>query len=66
VLYTAGDLAATMALNVDLRGLSAGHMIYLDGESRTALNADLAALYDSDSAVADRPAVHRIRGLQRR
>ncbi|MDT7645042.1 MAG: hypothetical protein QOC75_2042 [Pseudonocardiales bacterium] len=102
VLYTAGDLAATMALNVDLRVLSAngyydsvtpfcqtrtdldqmpltdpavrknltvkyypsGHMIYLDGESRTALKADLAALYDS--AVADRPAVHRIRALQRR
>jgi carboxypeptidase C (cathepsin A) len=102
VLYTAGDLAATMALNPDLRVLSAngyydsvtpfsqtrtdldrmpltdaavrqnltvryypsGHMIYLDGDSRTALKADLAALYDA--AVADRPAVSRIRALQSR
>jgi carboxypeptidase C (cathepsin A) len=100
VLYTAGDLAATMALNPDLKVLSAngyydsvtpfcqtqldlanmpltdptvrqnltiryypsGHMIYLDGGSRTALKADLAALYDS--ALGDRPAVHRIRALQ--
>jgi carboxypeptidase C (cathepsin A) len=100
VLYTAGDLAALMALNVDLKVLSAngyfdsvtpfsqtvtdlenmpladpavrrnltvrfypsGHMAYLDGHSRTALKADLAALYDS--AVGDRPAVERIRALQ--
>ena len=83
-LYTAGDLAATMAANPDLLVLSAngyfnsvtpfyqtkltldamplqnaaaranltirnypsGHMIYLDGDSRTALKADLATLYD--------------------
>ena len=101
VLYTAGDLAATMALNPDLLVLSAngyydsvtpfcqtqldlaampltdstirrnltvryypsGHMIYLDGGSRTALKADLATLYDG--ALSDRPAVHRIRALQR-
>jgi carboxypeptidase C (cathepsin A) len=101
VLYTAGDLAAVMALNPDLRVLSAngyydfvtpfyqtvidlqkmpladqkvrdnlsarfypsGHMVYLDGASRTALKADLAKLYQS--AVADRPAVARIRALQR-
>jgi len=100
VLYTAGDLAALMALNVDLKVLSAngyfdsvtpfsqtmtdlanmpltdpvvrrnltircypsGHMAYLDGHSRTALKADLAALYDG--AVGDRPAVERIRTLQ--
>jgi carboxypeptidase C (cathepsin A) len=100
VLYTAGDLAATMALNVDLKVLSAngyfdfvtpfsqtvtdlhnmpltdptvrqnltvkcypsGHMIYLDGGSRTALKADLADLYDS--TVNDQPAVQRIRTLQ--
>jgi len=101
VLYTAGDLAATMALNIDLKVLSAngyfdsvtpffqtvtdlqnmpltdptvrenltikyypsGHMVYLDANSRTALKADLAALYDS--TVSDRPAVQRIRALQR-
>ena len=101
VLYTAGDLAAVMALNPDLKVLSAngyfdsvtpfsqtatdlvnmplsdpqirknltvkdypsGHMIYLDGNSRTALKADLAALYDT--TVTDRPAVERIRALQR-
>ena len=101
VLYTAGDLAAVMALNPDLRVLSAngyydfvtpfyqtvidlqkmplldqkvrnnlsarfypsGHMVYLDAGSRTALKADLAKLYQS--AVADQPAVARIRALQR-
>jgi carboxypeptidase C (cathepsin A) len=100
VLYTAGDLAAILALNVDLKVLSAngyfdsvtpfsqtttdlqdmpladptvrknlttryyssGHMVYLDGDSRTALKADLAAFYDS--TVSDRPAVERIRALQ--
>lgn len=101
VLYTAGDLAATMALNVDLRVLSAngyfdsvtpfsqtatdlarmplqdstvrgnltvrdypsGHMVYLDGGSRTALKADLAGLYDA--ALSDHAAVARVRALQR-
>jgi len=101
VLYTAGDLAAVMALNPDLRVLSAngyydfvtpfyqtvidlqkmplvdqkvrnnlsarfypsGHMVYLDGASRTALKADVAKLYQR--AVADRPALARIRALQR-
>jgi carboxypeptidase C (cathepsin A) len=100
ILYTAGDLAAVMALNVDLKVLSAngyfdsvtpfsqttsdlqnmplqdasvrknltvkyyssGHMVYLDGNSRTALKADLAALYDS--ATNNQPAVARIRALQ--
>lgn len=85
-LYTAGDLAATMAVNVNLKVLSlngyfdsvtpfyqtavdlenmpllngdirkrnllirnypSGHMIYLDGDSRTAMKADLSAFYDS-------------------
>ena len=102
VLYTAGDLAAAMALNVDLKVLSAngyydsvtpfhqtaldleqmplndpgirknltirqypsGHMVYLDGDSRTALKADLAAFYDSTTA--DRPAIARILMLQDR
>ncbi len=101
VLYTAGDLAATMSLNVDLRVLSAngyynsvtpfhqtaldlaampltdpavrrnltirnypsGHMIYLDGGSRTALKADLAHMYDA--ATADHAAMARVRALQR-
>jgi carboxypeptidase C (cathepsin A) len=96
ILYTAGDLAATMSLNVDLKVLSAngyydavtpfflttmdlqnmplknedvrknltvkyypsGHMIYLDGTSRTTLKADLARLYDG--AVADHEAMARI------
>ncbi|HEX7388468.1 MAG TPA: peptidase S1, partial [Acidiphilium sp.] len=99
ILYTAGDLAATMSLNVDLKVLSAngyydsvtpffqtvtdlrnmpvddpairknltiryypsGHMVYLDGGSRTALKADLVRLYDS--AVADREAMARILSL---
>ncbi len=88
VTYTAGDLAAAMAANPDLKVLSAngyfdavtpffqtrltldampltdagaranlmirnypsGHMIYLDGPSRTAMKADLGAIYDGVSA----------------
>lgn len=102
ILYTAGDLAAVMALNPDLKVLSAngfydyvtpfyqtvldlqqmpllsqqvrqnlsarfypsGHMIYLDGGSRTALKADLAQMYDS--TVSNEPALGRIRALQAR
>jgi carboxypeptidase C (cathepsin A) len=102
ILYTAGDLAATMALNVDLKVLSAngfydfvtpfyqtvldlqqmplvsqqvrhnlsarfypsGHMVYLDGPSRTALKGDLAAMYDA--ATADTDALGRVRALQAR
>jgi carboxypeptidase C (cathepsin A) len=102
VLYTAGDLAAVMALNFDLKVLSAngfydfvtpfyqtvldlqqmplvnpqarqnlsarfypsGHMVYLDGGSRTALKADLAKMYDS--AVSNPQALSRIRSLQAR
>ncbi|GAB3626346.1 peptidase S1 [Pandoraea terrae] len=102
ILYTAGDLAAVMALNVDLKVLSAngvydfvtpfyqtvmdlqqmpllsqqvrqnlsarfypsGHMVYLDGASRTALKADLAAMYSA--AVADTAALGRVRALQAR
>jgi carboxypeptidase C (cathepsin A) len=100
ILYTAGDLAATMSLNVDLKVFSAngyydsvtpfhqtvldlqnmplgaaalqknltvrhypsGHMIYLDGPSRTAMKADLTAFYASTTS--DRAAVARIRALQ--
>lgn len=102
ILYTAGDLAAVMALNVDLKVLSAngfydfvtpfyqtvldlqqmplieqtvrnnlsarfypsGHMVYLDGGSRTALKADLAKMYDAVGA--DAPAMARVRTLQQR
>jgi len=100
ILYTAGDLAAVMALNVDLKVLSAngfydfvtpfyqtvldlqqmpllsqqvrdnlsarfypsGHMVYLDGGSRTALKADLAAMYEK--AVSNTEALGRVRALQ--
>ncbi|VTU22428.1 Serine carboxypeptidase [Variovorax sp. PBL-E5] len=100
VLYTAGDLAAVMALNVDLKVLSvngffdfvtpfyqtvldlqqmplisqqvrqnlaakfypSGHMVYLDGSSRTRLKADLALMYAS--AMADSTALGRVRALQ--
>ena len=102
ILYTAGDLAAVMALNVDLKVLSAngfydfvtpfyqtvldlqqmplieqsvrnnlsarfypsGHMVYLDGGSRTALKTDLAKMYDAVGA--DAPAMARVRTLQER
>ncbi|CAG9201827.1 carboxypeptidase-related protein [Paraburkholderia sabiae] len=100
ILYTAGDLAAVMALNVDLKVLSAngfydfvtpfyqtvidlqqmpllsqhvrdnlsarfypsGHMVYLDGGSRTALKADLASMYEA--AVTNTAALGRVRELQ--
>lgn len=100
ILYTAGDLAAVMALNVDLKVLSAngfydfvtpfyqtvldlqqmplvsqqvrdnlsarfypsGHMVYLDGGSRTALKADLSAMYEK--AVTNTEALGRVRALQ--
>ncbi|MDE1181112.1 peptidase S1 [Paraburkholderia sp.] len=102
ILYTAGDLAAVMALNTDLKVLSAngfydyvtpfyqtvldlqqmplvsqqvrqnlsarfypsGHMVYLDGGSRTALKADLASMYEA--AVSNGEAMSRIRALQAR
>jgi len=102
ILYTAGDLAAVMALNVDLKVLSAngfydfvtpfyqtvidlqqmpllsqqvrdnlsarfypsGHMVYLDGGSRTALKADLATMYES--TVSNTEALGRVRALQAR
>jgi carboxypeptidase C (cathepsin A) len=102
VLYTAGDLAAVMALNIDLKVLSAngfydfvtpfyqtvldlqqmplidktvrenltakfypsGHMIYLDGGSRTQLKADLAKMYQA--ATTNHDAMGRIRALQQR
>jgi carboxypeptidase C (cathepsin A) len=102
ILHTAGDLAAVMALNVDLKVLSAnglydfvtpfyqtvvdlqrmplvdkkvrenlsatfypsGHMVYLDGESRTALKADVAKMYETTTA--DKFAMARIRSLQER
>jgi carboxypeptidase C (cathepsin A) len=89
-LYTAGDLAATMAANPFLLVLSAngyfdsvtpffqtkltldamplvdanaranltirnypsGHMIYLDGASRSALKGDLGVMYDTAAAVS--------------
>ena len=88
IVYTAGDLAAAMAANPNLKVFSAngyfdgvtpffqtkltldampladpkvranltiqnypsGHMIYLDGESRTKLKADLTPLYDGVTA----------------
>lgn len=102
ILYTAGDLAATMSLNPDLKVFSAngyfdsvtpfhqtvldlaampvgsasiranltirfypsGHMIYLDGDSRTAMKAELATFIAS--ATSDTAAMGRIRALQAR
>jgi carboxypeptidase C (cathepsin A) len=102
ILYTAGDLAAVMALNIDLKVLSAngvydfvtpfyqtiidlqrmplvdkkvrenlsaafyesGHMVYLDGGSRTQLKRDLAKMYERTTA--DTAAMARIRMLQER
>ena len=99
-LYTAGDLAATMTLNPDLKVFQAsgyfdgvtpfnqtnldlaamditpeirknieinvypsGHMIYLDGDSRTKMKRDLSKFYDSTTR--DPMAMQRILKLQR-
>jgi carboxypeptidase C (cathepsin A) len=48
--------------NLSARFYPSGHMVYLDGGSRTALKHDLAQMYDS--AVHDSGAVLRIRALQ--
>jgi len=48
--------------NLTIKFYPSGHMAYLDGSSRTALKADLAAFYDG--AVGNRPAVERIRAMQ--
>ncbi|WP_211363206.1 S10 family peptidase [Fluviispira multicolorata] len=98
-LYTAGDLAATMSVNPDLKVFQAsgyfdsvtpffqtdldlagmdldsslrknilnkkypsGHMIYLDGKSRTAMKHDLSKFYQS--ATHDKKAMQRILNLQ--
>lgn len=101
ILYTAGDLAAVMALNVDLKVLSAnglydfvtpfyqtvidlqqmplidktvrqnlsasfypsGHMVYLDGGSRTQLKADVAKMIDETTG--NHAAMTRIIALQK-
>ncbi len=50
--------------NLSARFYPSGHMIYLDGASRTALKADLAQMYQS--AVTNTEAMSRIRALQAR
>ena len=99
-LYTAGDLAATMSLNPDLKLFQAsgyydsvtpfnqtnldlagmdiepiirknieinvypsGHMIYLDGNSRTKMKNDLSKFYDSTTH--DPLSMQRILKLQK-
>jgi carboxypeptidase C (cathepsin A) len=48
--------------NLSARFYPSGHMVYLDGGSRTALKADLAAMYDS--TVHNTEALGRVRALQ--
>ena len=55
---------ATIRKNLTVRCYPSGHMIYLDGNSRTALKRDLVQLYDS--AVSDTAAVNRILAMQER
>ena len=50
--------------NLAIRFYPSGHMIYLDGGSRTALKADLARMYDA--ATSDHAAMSRIRSIQER
>jgi carboxypeptidase C (cathepsin A) len=55
---------ATVRQNLTVKYYPSGHMIYLDGGSRTALKADLARFYDSTTS--DRKAMQRIIELQSR
>ena len=48
--------------NLSARFYPSGHMVYLDGGSRTALKADLAAMYEK--AVSNTEALGRVRALQ--
>ncbi len=101
ILYTAGDLAATMSLNPDLKILSlsgyydavtpfyqttmdisalpvaaplmknvtlknyrSGHLVYLDGTSRTAMKSDIDRFLTS--AISDYAAISRILALRNR
>jgi carboxypeptidase C (cathepsin A) len=50
--------------NLSARFYPSGHMVYLDGASRTALKADLAKMYEA--TVSNTAAVARIRDLQAR
>jgi carboxypeptidase C (cathepsin A) len=50
--------------NLSARFYPSGHMVYLDGASRTALKADLARMYEA--TVSNTAAVARIRDLQAR
>ena len=50
--------------NLSARFYPSGHMVYLDGGSRTALKADLAKMYDTIGN--DAPALARVRTLQQR
>ena len=53
---------AKVRANLSVKYYPSGHMVYLDGDSRTALKADLAVLYDSTTA--DHAAMARVRMLQ--
>jgi carboxypeptidase C (cathepsin A) len=55
---------AGVRANLAVKFYPSGHMVYLDGASRTALKADVAAMMDA--ATSDHAAVARIRALQAR
>jgi carboxypeptidase C (cathepsin A) len=57
-------LSAQVRQNLSARFYPSGHMVYLDGASRTALKADLAKMYDT--TVSNTQALGRIRALQAR
>ena len=57
-------VSAEVRQNLSARFYPSGHMVYLDGPSRTALKADVAKMYDA--TVTNTAAVSRIRALQAR
>ena len=54
----------TVRENLSARFYPSGHMIYLDGGSRTQMKADLAKMYQA--ATTNHEAMSRIRTLQQR
>ena len=55
---------AAVRRNLSVKYYPSGHMIYLDGGSRTAMKSDLAAFYDSTTS--DPQAMARVLLLQAR
>ena len=57
------DITPEIRKNIEINVYPSGHMIYLDGDSRTKMKRDLSKFYDSTTR--DPMAMQRILKLQR-